>query len=401
VKYIVLLGDGMADEPVPELNNRTPLQAAKIPHMDSMAKNGVTGAVCPIPDGFEPGSDVANLSILGYDPKKYYSGRAPLEAASMGVELSPEDVAFRCNLVTLRLAGLEFIMEDYSAGHISSEDAAKFIAELKKELDTEEITFHNGVSYRHLMVWKNGSSSFVLTPPHDILGEKIIDFLPKGEKAHFLIKMMNDSQMILSDHEINREREKKGLNPANSIWLWGHGKAPRMTSFEEKYHLKGAIISAVDLIRGMGIYAGLKVINVPGATGYLDTNYEGKAERALEALKENDFVYLHVEAPDEAGHAGDAKLKIRAIEDFDARVVGKIVKGMEQFGDYRIMVLPDHPTPIRIRTHSKEAVPFAILSNKQVPDGAKEYNETLVKTGSLRFDNGYELMDYFISGRRE
>jgi len=207
--------------------------------------------------------------------------------------------------------------------------------------------------------------------------------------------------MILSDHKINKERETKGVNPANSIWLWGHGRAPRMTSFEEKYRLKGAIISAVDLIRGMGIYAGLRVIDVPGATGYLDTNYEGKAEYALEALKENDFVYLHVEAPDEAGHAGDAQLKIRAIEDFDARVVGNIVKGIEQFGDYRIMLLPDHATPVRIRTHSKGAVPFAILSNKLIPDKAEEYNETLLQTGSLRFDKGHELMDYFIGNKTE
>jgi 2,3-bisphosphoglycerate-independent phosphoglycerate mutase len=397
LKFIVLLGDGMADYSIPELNNKTPLQEAKTPNMDFIAKNGVTGSVNPIPDGYEPGSDVANLSILGYDPEKYYTGRAPLEAASIGVDLFPEDIAFRCNLVTLGLKGLDFVMEDHSAGHISTEDASLLISNIGKELNTKDIIFHHGVSYRHLMVWKNGRDSLDLTPPHDILGQKIVDFLPKGEGSKELIRLMNDSQIILNNHEINKKREEKGLNPANSIWLWGQGKVPHLVSFEEKYHVSGAIISAVDLIKGMGLYAGLKVIDVPGATGYFDTNYEGKAQYAIEALKERDFVYLHVEAPDEAGHAGNVEMKVKAIEDFDSRVVGRIVKDMKQFGDYKILLLPDHATPISLRTHTGGAVPFAILSNSSVPDQGEEYNERLIEKGSLKFAKGHQLMDYFIT----
>lgn len=397
MKFIVLLGDGMADYSIPELNNKTPLQEAKTPNMDFIAKNGVTGSVNPIPDGYEPGSDVANLSILGYDPEKYYTGRAPLEAASIGVDLFPEDIAFRCNLVTLGLKGLDFVMEDHSAGHISTEDASLLISNIGKELNTKDIIFHHGVSYRHLMVWKNGRDSLDLTPPHDILGQKIVDFLPKGEGSKELIRLMNDSQIILNNHEINKKREEKGLNPANSIWLWGQGKVPHLVSFEEKYHVSGAIISAVDLIKGMGLYAGLKVIDVPGATGYFDTNYEGKAQYAIEALKERDFVYLHVEAPDEAGHAGNVEMKVKAIEDFDSRVVGRIVKDMKQFGDYKILLLPDHATPISLRTHTGGAVPFAILSNSSVPDQGEEYNERLIEKGSLKFAKGHQLMDYFIT----
>lgn len=398
MKFIVLLGDGMADFPIPELGKRTPLQVAKTPNMDFIAKNGLTGSVCPIPKGLPLGSDVANLSILGYDPKKYYSGRAPLEAASIGIDLSPADVAFRCNLVTLRLVGTEFVMEDYSAGHISTEDARFLISDIVRELNTESISFYSGVSYRHLMVWKNGNTDLDLTPPHDILNKKIIDFLPKGEGAKLLIKLMSDSQIILSSHQKNKEREKKGLNPANSLWFWGQGKAPHLISFKEKYNLTGAIISAVDLIKGLGIYAGLKVVDVPGATGYLDTNYEGKAEYAIAELKERDFVYLHVEAPDEGGHAGDVELKIRAIEDFDSRVVAKILKEIKQFKNYKILLVPDHATPISLRTHTDGHVPFAILSNSLVSDKGEKYDELLIEKGSLRFDKGHELMDYFIQG---
>lgn len=390
----------MADYPIPEIENKTPLQIANIPNMDSIAKKGITGAVRSIPNGFHPGSDVANLSILGYDPEKCYTGRAPLEAASIGIDLSPEDVAFRCNLVTLGLRGTDFTMEDYSAGHITTEEAEELMSDIAKELNTDDIVFYSGVSYRHLMVWKNGSIDVNLTPPHDILDRKIIDFLPKGEGEGVLIKLINDSQMILSHHKINKERQERGLNPANSIWFWGQGKAPQLKSFGEKYHLTGSVISAVDLIKGIGKYAGLSIVEVPGATGYLDTNYEGKAEYAINELKKKDFVYLHVEAPDEAGHAGDLKLKIKAIEDFDKRVVGKILKEMGQFQEYKIMLLPDHATPISLRTHADGYVPFAILSNNLSPDRGEEYNELLLEKGSLKFENGYELMDYFITGEK-
>ena len=395
MKYIILLGDGMPDYPIKELGDKTPLEYAQTPNMDFIAKNGTVGCVKTIPDGFPPGSDVSNLSILGYDPAKYYTGRAPLEAASIGVKLSPTDIAFRCNLVTLKPTDSELIMEDFSAGHISTEEARELISVLDKKLGTEEIKFYPGVSYRHLMVWKNGSNNLKLIPPHDISGKGIKSYIPQGDRANIIIELMNSSQMVLNNHKINKERKNNGKNPANSIWLWGHGKAPAMPTLKERFNLTGSIIAAVDLMKGIGIYAGLTPIDVPGATGYIDTNYEGKADYALKELENKDFVYLHVEAPDEAAHNGSLKNKIKAIEDFDKRVVGRILEGIKKFKEYRILVVSDHPSPISIKTHSAENVPFAIYPQKG-GNGASNFNEKIVGNPSIKFEKGHELIEFFI-----
>ncbi len=396
MKYIVLLGDGMSDYPIPELNNRTPLTEAKTPHMDLVACKGITGSVRTIPHDFPPGSDVANLSILGYDPARYYTGRAPLEAASMGVELNSVDTAFRCNLVTLRPVGNDMIMEDFSAGHISTEEASQLITGIDKRLGSEDIRFYPGISYRHLMVWKKDSIDLKLIPPHDISGRGIREHLPSGREREEIIRLMNDSQMILSNHKVNKRRAEEGLRQANSIWLWGHGSRPHLPTFKEKYGLSGSVISAVDLLKGMGIYAGLESINVPGATGYLDTDYRGKVRYALSELRKKDFVYLHVEAPDEASHNGNLDDKIRAIEDFDSLVVGEIIKGMQEVGDLRILLMTDHFTPLSIRTHTADPVPFAIYPCSGDPDGVERFDESILKSGSIHLEKGYELMDYFI-----
>ena len=395
MKYIILLGDGMPDYPIKELGDKTPLEYAQTPNMDFIAKNGTVGCVKTIPDGFPPGSDVSNLSILGYDPAKYYTGRAPLEAASIGVKLSPTDIAFRCNLVTLKPTDSELIMDDFSAGHISTEEAKELISAIDKKLGTEEIKFYPGVSYRHLMVWKNGSNNLKLIPPHDISGKGIKSYIPQGDRANIIIELMNSSQMVLSNHKINKDRKNNGKNPANSIWLWGHGKSPAMPTLKERFNLTGSIIAAVDLMKGIGIYAGLTPIDVPGATGYIDTNYEGKADYALKELEEKDFVYLHVEAPDEAAHNGSLENKIKAIEDFDKRVVGRVLEGIKKFKEYRIMVVSDHPSPISIKTHSAENVPFAIYPQKG-GNGASNFNEKIVGNPSIKFEKGHELIEFFI-----
>ncbi len=405
MKYIILVGDGMADRPIPALGGKTCLQAAHTPNMDLLASLGEIGMVHTVPEGFSPGSDVANLSVLGYDPRKYYTGRSPLEAASMGVELGEADVAFRCNLVTLRVTaggssgrGRRAVMEDFSAGHISTEEARSLIEEIDAKLGRESIRFYPGVSYRHLMVWKNGREKVECTPPHDIQDKDISDYLPRGEGDEILNELMEASYDILSAHPVNKARLEKSKRPANCIWLWGQGKRPSMPTFRQKYGLEGAVISAVDLTKGLGVYAGFEVINVPGATGWIDSNYVGKAEHALWALRSKDIVYLHVEAPDEAGHTGDVKNKIRAIEDFDEFVVGNIIHGMKQFDEYRILVLPDHPTPIEIRTHSAEPVPFIIYDSRREQRGQRlSFDETIAQSGDTAvFKEGYRLMDYFL-----
>jgi 2,3-bisphosphoglycerate-independent phosphoglycerate mutase len=406
MKYIILLGDGMADRPHAKLGGKTCLQAAKTPNLDRLATVGQVGMVHTVPEGFPPGSDVANLTVMGYDPRKYYTGRSPLEAASIGVKLGPDDVAFRCNLVTLRILGgkssagrgRRAVMEDFSAGHITTEEARLLIEELDGKLGSDRIRFYPGVSYRHLMVWKSGKEKIECTPPHDIQDKDIQDYLPRGEGDETINALMEASTDILMAHPVNKTRLDNGKRPANSIWFWGQGKRPSMPTFREKYGIEGAMISAVDLTKGIGIYAGFEVINVPGATGWLDTNYVGKAEHALWALKSKDLVYVHVEAPDEAGHTGDLKNKIKAIEDFDEFVVGNIMHGMKQFDEYRIMVLPDHPTPIEIRTHSNEPVPFAIYDNTRERKGEPvTYDERIAyRKEALVFKEGHTLMDYFL-----
>jgi 2,3-bisphosphoglycerate-independent phosphoglycerate mutase len=406
MKYIILLGDGMADRPREDLGGKTCLQAAKTPNLDQLASLGKVGMVRTVPKGFAPGSDVANLSVMGYDPRKYYTGRSPLEAASIGVQLGPQDVAFRCNLVTLRVTSAgpaearrrKAIMEDFSAGHISTQEARTLIEEIDGKLGTERLRFYPGVSYRHLLVWKDGKDRLECTPPHDIQDKDIQDYLPRGEGDDVVNKLMAASLEILTNHPLNKGRTENGKRPANAIWLWGQGRRPSMPTFREKYGLEGAVISAVDLTKGIGVYAGFEVINVPGATGWIDTNYVGKAEHALFALNTKDIVYLHVEAPDEAGHTGDVKNKVRAIEDFDEFVVGNIMLGMKQFDEYRILALPDHPTPIEIRTHSVEPVPFVLYDSRTERQGEPiPYDETIAqRKDALVFEEGYTLMDYFL-----
>jgi 2,3-bisphosphoglycerate-independent phosphoglycerate mutase len=405
MKYLVIVGDGMADYPVEILEGKTPLMLAKTPHMDWMAKHGEVGLVRTIPDGFNPGSEIANLSIFGYDPFRYYTGRGPLEAASLGVKLQPDDIAFRCNLVTLQFDGTKTFMEDFAAGHITNEEAKEIILDLDKEIGSKEIRFYPGVSYRHLMVMKDGAAKFSnlekleLTPPHDIIGREISPFLPKGNQGDPVLSLMNGSRPLLKDHPVNFNRKARGLRPANSIWLWGQGRSPRMITLKERFGLEGYVISAVHLLKGIGILAGLEALEVPGATGYFDTNYDGKAQYALRGLKEKDFVYLHVEAPDEAGHMGDLRLKIEAIEAFDEKIVGAILKGMKDFERYKVLVLPDHPTPLSVRTHTADPVPYVIYSNDK---GAKHthvesFDEFSAGKSGIFIEKGFELIDRLLS----
>jgi len=385
----------MPDHPIPELGNKTPLEAAKTPNMDELARRSVFGLVKTIPDGLPPGSDVGNLSVLGYNPRLYYTGRSPLEAASIGVNVEETDVTFRCNLVTLKESDGKTLMEDYSAGHISTEEAREIILDIRKELEKEgEINFYPGVSYRHLMVWHGGTDRMRTTPPHDISGKEVTSHLPSGEGADKLRRLIERSKGLLKNHPINHKRVEQGKGPATSIWLWGQGRAPKMPRFKELYGIEGAVISAVDLVKGIGIYAGLRVLDVPGATGYLDTNYQGKVEYALRALEEVDLVMIHIEATDETGHEGKVDLKIRAIEDIDSRVIWPVLEGVKRFKDYKVLLLSDHPTPIEIRTHVNEPVPFAIFSSKDsgVKDGSRVFSEKSASKTGVFVDEGWKLM---------
>jgi len=399
MKYVILLGDGMADERVDELDGKTPLQFAATPNMDYLAANGTIGLVRTIPEGLPPGSDVANLSVMGYDPQKYYTGRSPLEAVSMGVDLGENDVAFRCNLVTLsdHVNYEDKIMLDYSSDEISTQEARELIEETDKRLGSGIIHFYPGISYRHLLVWKGGPEDSELTPPHDISGRLISEYLPKGEGYDTLIHMMIESNKFLPKHPVNLKRIKEGLRPATSIWLWGQGKKPALPKFIDKYGLTGSVISAVDLINGIGICAGLEVVKVEGATGNIQTNFRGKAMAALEELRKGkDFVYIHVEAPDEAGHRGELAIKVRAIEEVD-KMLAELLNGLKQFKDYKIMLLPDHPTPMSTRTHSSNPVPFVIYTKGiKTANKITSFNEEAAEQSDLVLSKGHELMDYFI-----
>ena len=402
MKYVILLGDGMADYPLRELGGKTPLAFARTPYMDYVASEGTLGLVDTIPSGFSPGSDIANLSILGYDPRKYYTGRGPLEAASQGVQLGVDDVAFRCNLVTIG-AGENPAMEDFTSGHITSPEARQIIDDLHRELGTAEFQFYPGVGYRHLLVWRDGKESLKTTPPHDITGKLVKNYLPEGDGAQEINNLMRRSRETLLDHPVNRLRLSEGKKPATSIWLWGQGRAPRIIQLTKKYHLTGGIISAVDLLRGIGTLAGLEVIHVEGATGYTDTNYLGKAEAALKTLKGLDFIFVHVEAPDEMGHEGNMEGKIQAIEDFDEKIVGIVLKGLDSLRPFRMMVASDHPTPISLMTHSPEPTPFAVLSSVAGENrrSASAFSETSAEDTGILFSPGYLLMEAFIKNWRE
>lgn len=397
MKVIILLGDGMSDIAYSELGNKSPLQYAATPNMDFMAQHGQVGLAHTVPIGLPPGSDVANLSVFGYDPCTCYTGRSPLEAISMGVDLGPDDVAFRMNLVTLKPQGSSIYMQDFSAGHISTAEAGELVESLQKELGSSEVEFYAGVGYRHLMVWRGGKDGMHSTPPHDITGKAILDSLPSGDGADVLINIMNHAQMVLHSHPINIRRKEQGHLPANSVWLWGHGKIPRIETYRNKFGLSGAVISAVDLIKGIGICAGLDIINVEGATGYIDTNYLGKGLAALAALENHDFVYVHVEAPDEASHAGNMQHKLQAIEDFDRHVVGTVLEGIRKFDDFVILCMPDHPTPVKLMTHTSDPVPFVIYrSGVGEGNGAAAYDEAQAKGTGLLVE-GHSLLPRLLS----
>ena len=397
MKYVVILGHGMADDPIEALHGRTPLEAAKTPTMDQLAKDAEIGLLKTIPDGMKPGSDTANLAVLGYDPKEYYTGRSPLEALSIGVPMEDTDVALRCNLVTLTEEEPyeEKRILDHSSSEISTEDADVLLDAVKKELQSENYQFYTGTSYRHCMIWKNGTV-VELTPPHDHLTEVIHPYLPQDA---MLREMQKRSYEILANHPINQERRAKGLNPANSLWFWGAGTKPMLSAFSEKYGKNGAMISAVDLLKGIAVGAKMQVIEVPGANGGLHTNYEGKAEAALKALLQDgmDFAYVHLEAPDEMGHQGSLERKLQAIENLDHRIIRLVKDGLDASGeDYRMLVLPDHPTPLRIRTHSAEPVPYLLYDSRKHLGSSTIYCERTAKENGIRRMEGYKMMDVLL-----
>ncbi|MBR7164545.1 MAG: cofactor-independent phosphoglycerate mutase [Clostridia bacterium] len=396
MKYVVFLGDGMADFPCDALGGKTPLECAFKPNMDAIAGKGSLGLAKTVDDQLSPGSDVANLSVLGYDPLQYYSGRSPLEALSIGVDLKETDVTFRANLVTLSNEGdySQKTMVDYSAGEISTHEALELITYLQKELVVPGFSLYSGISYRHLLVWDEGSLAVKLTPPHDISKKKVTDYLPGGEAGCALLEIMKKSHMLLVNHPINQERIRLGKNPANSLWIWGEGTKPALDSFEKKFGLSGCMISAVDLLKGIGNGTGMKVANVKGATGNIDTNFDGKAEAAIEALKSgSEFVYIHVEAPDECGHQGQVEMKVKAIELIDEKIVGPVMKYLEESGeDYAVLVAPDHPTPLAVMTHVKDPIPFAIYKEGQKEGSGLSYTEAHAKETGIYIDKGCELI---------
>lgn len=402
MKYVVLIGDGMGDYPIPRLEGRTILEAARTPNMDDLAQGGLLGLAQTVPPEKEPGSDVANMSILGYDPALYHTGRGPLEAGSMGIELEPDDLAFRLNLVTLEFEEQgQVIMRDHSAGHISTVEAKDLISHLSRELSLDQgQRLYPGVSYRHLLVWSGLKDGLPTIAPHDYRDQEVTGYLKDAGDSDFkpVLDLIQASWPILKDHPINRERISAGLRPANSIWPWGQGRPPAMPTFRERWGITGAVVSAVDLIKGLGVYAGLTPLHVPGVTGLVDTNYEGKVQAALHSLENGDFVLVHIEAPDEAGHQGDVETKVRAVELFDERVVGPMRAGLEKMGDFRLMVLCDHFTPISVMTHTREPVPFLIYPGAR-PSG-RLYSEAEAAAAGLYLAQGWTLPELLFGGSK-
>ncbi len=400
MKYAVVLYDGMADYPVDALGGKTPMEVACKPLFDKMGMKGEVGLVKTVDDSLKPGSDVANLSVLGYDPTKSYTGRSPLEAVSIGVKLLDTDVTLRCNLVTLSDENNyeDKTMIDYSAGDISTADAAVLIKAVEEHFGNEIFTFYPGVAYRHCLTWHDGTTDLGnMTPPHDISGRVIGSYLSDSENAKDLIKMMKESYELLNNHPLNKERVAKGLRPANSIWLWGEGTKPQLDNFYEKYGLKGSIISAVDLLKGIGICAGMKTPEVEGATGYIDTNFKGKAECAVQQWTDGqDFVYIHIEAPDECGHRNETENKVKSIEIIDKQVLTVILEALEKYDDYKVMILPDHPTPIKTNTHARDPVPFMIYHKNKEREGVDSVTEATAKATGVYYASGTELMEHFI-----
>ena len=397
MKYIVIVPDGMADYPIARIGNKTPLEAAKTPNMDFLAQQGVVGLVQTIPDGMKPGSDIGNMAILGYDPKTCHTGRAPLEAANQNIVLADDEVAFRCNLVTVA----DHKMIDYSAGHISTKEAVILIDALNREIVQEGIKFYPGKSYRHLLIVKGNRVKDYMQvkthPPHDIIDQDVRNFLPgQVPAAEMLLMLMEKSKTIFAGHSVNQVRADLKEHPATMIWLWGQGTRPNLPPFEQKFGVRGGIISAVDLVNGIGRLAGLEIIDVPGITGYYDTNYLGKAQYALESLKKNDFVYVHIEAPDEAGHNGDLEAKISCIERIDKEIIGTILNHFGQYEDVRVLVLPDHPTPVELRTHTADPVCFVMYGQGIQPDAAPRLTEDFAKGKGLKFSSGEALLKKFM-----
>ena len=391
-KYAIIVPDGAADEPLEQFGNQTVLEAAQTPHMDAISRQGRLGLVRTIPAKMEAGSDVAQMSLLGYDPLRYYSGRAPIEAVARNVQLSPADWVFRCNLVTIA----DGKMADHSAGHISNEEAETLIKELQEKLGSKQVRFHAGISYRHLVVFKELDFEVQTYPPHDFIGKPIEKILPRGKGADVLVNLMARSQQLFADHDINRVRKDLGENQVSSIWLWGQGKTARLESFQKRFGVKGAAITAVDLVRGLSKLIGFDVIEVPGATGFADTNYRGKAAAAIKALDKYDLVFIHVEAPDEASHEGNVELKKRTIEQVDKYIVGPVLEALKKHENWRILVMPDHPTPVRSGSHSVEPVPFAIAGSDIDSILETAFSEADAAKAGFQIDQGFELMEFFL-----
>jgi 2,3-bisphosphoglycerate-independent phosphoglycerate mutase len=391
-KYAIIIPDGAADEPLEELGGKTVLEAAETPNMDKISTQGRIGQVRTIPKGMEAGSDVAQMSVLGYNPLEFYTGRAPIEAVARNIQLSPNDWIFRCNLVTI----CDGKMEDHSAGHISTEEGSKLIQDLNEQLSGESFRFYPGVSYRHLLVFKDADFDVKTYPPHDYIGTAIEKILPRGKGAEVLIDLIGRSQQLFINHDINKVKKDLGENQVSSIWLWGQGKKARMESFKKRFGLDGAAITAVDLVKGIATLIGFDLINVPGATGFVNTNYQGKGSAAIEALDKYDLIFIHIEAPDEASHNGSIELKKKAIEQIDKHIVGPVLEALQSCEKWRILVLPDHPTPISSRAHSAEPVPFAMAGTDVSGILNVTFNEANAVKSGLKIENGFELMEYFL-----
>lgn len=401
MKYLVMLCDGMADYPVEALGGKTPLEAAETPVMDKLAETAEVGLVKTVADGMKPGSDVANLSVLGYDPMVYYTGRSPLEAGSIGIDMKKTDVSLRCNLVTLSDEPVyeDKTILDYCADDISTAEAKILIDFLAEKLNSDEFSFYSGVSYRHCLIWNNGTLDIgTLTPPHDITGKPIKEYVPKHKNAEKLYDLMKKSYDLLKDHPVNKSRKERGLRPANSIWLWGEGVRANLDDFKEKYGLSGSMISAVDLLKGIGKFSNMAVVNVEGATGYIDTNFEGKAQAAINEFRRGqDFVYIHVEAPDECGHRNEMDNKVKSIALIDRLILGPVVEELRKTGDFKVLVTPDHPTPLSLKTHTNDAVPFLIYDSTKAKEGVKNgFCEKTAKETGVYIEKGFTMMKKFI-----
>ena len=394
MKFCIIIPDGMADYKLEKLGGRTPLEAARTPFLDNISYNGSLGLVQTVPKKFTPGSDIACLSVLGYDPKVYYTGRAPLEAASLGIKLRDKELAVRCNLISVH----NDILEDFSAGHISDNEAKSIISTLNERLGKDTIRFHTGKGYRNIMIYNgDGKIEAICTPPHDIIGKPIERNLPKGKGREILIDLMENSHQILENHDVNKVRLDLDENPANMIWLWGQGHRPSLPPFKETYGLSGAVVTGVDLLKGIATYLGWNIINVPGATGYLDTNYKAKAQYAIEAIETHDLVLIHIEAPDEASHEGNIYEKIHAIENIDSKIIGPVYNALKKYNAFRMLVLPDHYTSIQEKTHTSDPVPFATYGTDSVKKSKRSFTESNAKKG-IKIKKGYKLMRHFIKG---